>query len=137
MKDIKLLLRAIPWFWNSPLFYSLDKSKISGSPVLNLLFYRSIFPWENLKWSYWKSMRPKLKYSKIQWLAGKLDFLAVYDIKWRYFEWRLQILKVLISVFQVKYIYIYDLGLSNELLIIIIAQGATKLWPVKVQTLFY
>ena len=28
--------------------------------------------------------------------------------------------------------YRYDLGLSNELLIIIIAQGAAKLWPVKV-----
>ena len=26
----------------------------------------------------------------------------------------------------------YGLGLSNELLVIIIAQGATKLWPVKV-----
>ena len=27
--------------------------------------------------------------------------------------------------------YRYDLGLSNELLIIIIAQGAAKLWPVE------
>ena len=50
--------------------------------------------------------------SYVQLLARKLDFLAVYDIKWRYFEWRLQILKVLISVFQVKYIYIW-LGPSN------------------------
>ena len=28
--------------------------------------------------------------------------------------------------------YIYDLGLSNELLIIIIAQEAAKLWPIKI-----
>ena len=30
------------------------------------------------------------------------------------------------------YAYRYDLGLSNELQIIIIAQEAAKLWPVKV-----
>ena len=29
------------------------------------------------------------------------------------------------------YAYRYDLGLSNELLFIIIAKGAAKLWPVK------
>ena len=25
--------------------------------------------------------------ANVQWLAEKLDFLAVYDIKWGYFEW--------------------------------------------------
>ena len=37
--------------------------------------------------------------ANIQWLAEKLDFLAVYDIKWRYFEWRLHTLKVLLFCF--------------------------------------
>ena len=31
----------------------------------------------------------------LQWLAEKLDFFAVYDIKWGYFEWRLHTLKAL------------------------------------------
>ena len=34
---------------------------------------------------------------QVQWLAEKLDFLEVYDIKWGYFEWRLHTLKELFS----------------------------------------
>ena len=65
--------------------------------------------------------------ANIQWLAEKLDFLAVYDIKWRYIKWELCTLKMLIFYFFKLCAYRYDLGLSNELLIIIIAQGAAKL----------
>ena len=32
----------------------------------------------------------------VQWLAEKLDFLAVYGIKWGYFEWVPCTLKVLL-----------------------------------------
>ena len=32
----------------------------------------------------------------IQWLAEKLDFFEVYDIKWGYFEWELHTIKVLL-----------------------------------------
>ena len=39
------------------------------------------------------------KICDVQWLAEKLDFLAVYDIKWGYFEWRLRTLKVLFCCF--------------------------------------
>ena len=43
----------------------------------------------------------KLKWEKfdVQWLAEKLDSLAVYDIKWRYFKWELLIWKVLFFLF--------------------------------------
>ena len=54
----------------------------------------------------------------VQWLAEKLDFLAVYDIKWRYFEWKLHTLKVLFCYFFKLCAYRYDFGFSNELLII-------------------
>ena len=64
----------------------------------------------------------------LQWLAEKLDFLAVFDLNWRYFEGELHTLKVLLCCF-LSYVHIgrYDFGLSNELLIIIIAQEAAKL----------
>ena len=35
-------------------------------------------------------------HNNVQWLARKLDFLAVYDIKWGYYEWGLRTLKVLL-----------------------------------------
>ena len=35
----------------------------------------------------------------IQWLAEKLDFFDVYDMKWGYFEWELRTLKVLLCCF--------------------------------------
>ena len=57
----------------------------------------------------------------IQWLAEKLDFFAAYDIKWGYFEWRLPTLKVLLFCFFKLSAYRYDLGLLNEILMIIIA----------------
>ena len=43
-------------------------------------------------------------YVYVQWLAEKLDFLAVYDIKWGYFEWRLHTLKVLLCC-SLSYVY--------------------------------
>ena len=36
---------------------------------------------------------------RLQWLAGKLDFLAVYDVEWGYFELRLRTLEVLLCCF--------------------------------------
>ena len=41
----------------------------------------------------------------LQWLAEKLDFLAVYGIKWGYFEWVLCTLKVLLYCF-LSYVHI-------------------------------
>ena len=37
--------------------------------------------------------------TQIHWLAEKLDFFEVYDIKWGYLEWKLRSLKVLLCCF--------------------------------------
>ena len=51
---------------------------------------------------------------------------------WGYFEWRLHVSKALFFNSNGNR---YGLGLSNELLFIIIAQGATKIWPFKARDL--
>ena len=42
----------------------------------------------------------------IQWLAEKLDFFKVYDIKWGYLEQGLRTLKVLLCSFLVMWLKI-------------------------------
>ena len=51
--------------------------------------------------------------------------LALFNMSW-------QVLKVLLCFFLELSVNKYSLGLSNELLFIIIAPRAAKLWPVKV-----
>ena len=64
--------------------------------------------------------------NKIQWLAEKLDFLANYYINRVSLSQDFVSQKCFFAVFQLI-ANRYDLGLSNEPLFIIIAQGTAKL----------
>ena len=70
-------------------------------------------------------------YHHIQWLAKNWLFGSLL-YKMGVLRMGVMYLKSAALLFFKLYAYRYELGLSNELLFIILAQGAAKLWPVKV-----